>query len=385
MIQFSQDPQSLLQSDIRSMSQECEKVGGINLAQGICNLEIPKPVREGAKKAIDSGINHYTRYDGLPMLRNEIAKKMQEYNHITADPEKNIIVTPGTTGAFQATILSLLHPSDEVILFEPFYAYHASVLLASNIKPVFVKLRKPDWSFNPDELEKSVTKKTRAIIVNSPANPSGKVFSKKELEIIAALAIGHNLFVITDEIYEYFVYDGKTHISIGTLPHMQERTITLSGYSKTFSITGWRIGYCVCSEALKKKIGSMADLLYICPPAPLQAGVAQGIKELDDTYYDSLKKMFQAKRDKLCKALSAVGMAPSIPQGAYYILADSSTIDGKTSKEKALNLLYETGIATVPGSSFYNTKEGDNFVRFCFAVEDDILSDVCERLENFGG
>ncbi len=226
-----------------------------------------------------------------------------------------------------------------------------------------------------------MTAKTRAIVVNSPANPSGKVFSGEELGWITALARERDLFIFTDEIYEYFLYDGRKHISPATLPGMAERCVTISGLSKTFSITGWRIGYAVCDRRWAHAIGYFHDLAYICAPSPFQHGVAAGLEELSPEFYSSLTADYTVKRDLLCHALEAAGLKPNIPQGAYYVLADASALPGTTSKQKAMYLLKDTGVAAVPGDSFYNGGAGGNLLRFCFAKTDSELRDACHRLE----
>lgn len=370
----------IVQSEIRAMSIECDRVNGINLSQGVCDLKLPTPVKKGAKDAIDKGINHYTRYDGLVELRGSISSKMQKYNNIEANPEKNIIVSCGATGAFYSTCLALLNPDDEVIVFEPYYGYHINTLVAAGARPVYAKMYPPNWTFNMEEIEKLVTAKTKGIMINTPGNPSGKVFTAKELKLLADFSIKHDIFVFTDEIYEYFVYDGLKHISPGSLPEIQDRTITISGYSKTFSITGWRIGYCVCDEKWATMIGYINDLVYVCGPAPLQMGVSRGIDELPDKFYRSLCDEYLSKRDKFCTILKKTGLTPFIPQGAYYVLADVSSLPGNTSKEKAMYLLNKTGVASVPGNAFYHDKGGENLVRFCFAKRDDELNEACERL-----
>lgn len=382
-LKISQRVEGIVQSEIRSMFIECERVGGINLAQGVCDTEVPLSVRMGAQKAIDDGINIYTRFDGLEELRNAIYQKMQEYNGITANPESDIIVSSGSTGAFYCACLALLNPGDEVILFEPYYGYHVNTLLAVGAIPTYVRLNQPDWNFSPEDLEKVVTPRTKGIMINTPANPSGKVFSRKELQWIAEFAASHDIFVFTDEIYEYFVYDGKKHISPGSLAGMAERTITISGFSKTFSITGWRVGYSVSDKKWSQTIGHINDLVYVCAPAPLQMGVAHGLIELGPEYYRDLCTQYEKKRDKICNALLEAKLTPCIPQGSYYVLADVSHLPGKTSKEKAMHLLSKTGIATVPDEAFFHAPEKPNFVRFCFAKRDEELDDACKRLERF--
>ena len=363
------------------MSIECERVGGINLAQGVCDTEVPETVRQQAYAGMEKGFNSYTRFDGLAELREAIADKLQRFNRITANPETEIVVSAGSTGALYCTCLALLDPGDEVILFEPYYGYHVNTLLAVEAVPRYVKMSPPDWTFSTDALEKAASSRTKAIIINTPANPSGKVFSRAELEFIAEFATRHQLFVFTDEIYEHFLYDGRVHISPGSLDGLKDKTITISGFSKTLSITGWRIGYAVASEKWARLIGYMNDLIYVCAPAPLQYGVAKGSAQLTDSFYQGLVVEYSLKRDRLCTVLQQVGLRPYIPQGAYYILADVSSLPGRNSKERAMFLLQHTGVAAVPGEAFFHDGEGHDLVRFCFAKRDEELELACRRLE----
>ena len=364
------------------MSVECERMGGINMAQGICDTELPAQVAQGAIDAIHEGRNIYTRLDGIAPLRAAIAEKLLRRNKIKADPDSQILVTNGATGALYSAALALLNPGDEVILFEPFYGYHWSTMLSLRVKPVAVPLEAPDWQLDLDRLCKSITPKTRAIIINTPLNPSGKIFSRKELESIAALAIEHDLFVITDEIYENFVFDGAEHISLATLPGMDERTITISGFSKAFSITGWRIGYLVASAKIIPTVGYFHDLTYICAPSALQYGALKGMLELPESFYDTLAAEYQKKRDQICTALTAAGLYPTIPQGAYYVLADASRIPGKTASERARALLAATKVASVPGSAFF-VAGGEHLLRFCFGKRQPDLDRACAALSQY--
>ncbi|MBI3356599.1 MAG: aminotransferase class I/II-fold pyridoxal phosphate-dependent enzyme [Nitrospirae bacterium] len=371
---------NLDQSEIRAMTQACVSMKGLNMAQGVCDTPVPPAVLQGAERAIEQGYNLYTRFDGLPKLRQAIARKLAHYNGIQADPETEITVSAGATGAFHCACAALLDPHDEVILFEPYYQYHISALLAVEASPVIVKMQEPAWTYDLTQLEQAVTPKTKAIIVNSPGNPSGKVFTREELEIVAGFAQRHDLFVFTDEIYEYFLYDGWQHLSIATLPGMAERAITIGGYSKTFSVTGWRIGYSIAAEQWSRVIGAMNDLLYVCAPAPLQMGVASGINQLSDDFYQGLARAYQRKRDKFCSALDKAGLTPSIPNGAYYVLADVSKLPGVTGKARAMYLLEKTGVAAVPGEAFFAGPEGAKFVRFSYAKTDSDLVEACNRL-----
>ena len=297
-------------------------------------------------------------------------------------PETEIIVSAGATGALYCACLALLNPGDEVIVFEPFYGYHISTLVATGAVPVYVRMSPPDWSFLMADLEGVVTSKTRGLIFNTPANPSGKVFTETELTQLADFATRHDLFVFTDEIYEHFLYDGRIHIPPATLLGMWERTITISGLSKTFSITGWRIGYSICEARWAQTIGYFSDLVYVCAPAPLQTGVAKGLLTLETSYYENLSNEYAKKRDLICNGLSMAGLKPNIPQGAYYVLADITSLPGKNSKEKAMYLLNKTGVACVPGEAFYHDDSGENLARFCYAKEDSVLVEACNRLTN---
>ena len=376
----SQRAARTVQSEIRVMSIECEKIKGINLAQGVCDTPVPEEVREGARRAMEQGINSYTRAEGLAPIREAVAAKMRRFNGIECDPETEVIIHSGSTGAFYAGCLALLNPGDEVILFEPYYGYHLNTLIAVEARPTYVTLRAPEWSFSPDDLERAATPHTRAIMINSPANPSGKVFTREELGWIADFAKKRDLFVFTDEISEYFIYEGR-HISPATLPGMRERTITISGYSKTFSITGWRVGYTVCDRKWAQSIAYFHDLIYVCAPAPLQMGVAEGICRLPESFYQEIGKEYAQKRDLLCDTLKEIGLTPSVPKGAYYVLADAAILGGKSSKDKSMTLLRETGVATVAGSAFYHGAGGENLIRFCFAKTDAELREACRRLK----
>jgi len=371
---------AITQSEIRVMSVECDRMGGINLAQGVCDTETPLPVRRAAQQAIDAGFNSYTRLDGIAELRRAIAGKMSSYNRMEVDPETQVVVTAGSTGAFYCACTALLDAGDEVILFEPYYGYHVNTLEAVQAVPAYVTLRQPRWKFTPQDLERAITSRTRAIVVNTPANPSGKVFSREELQVISEFAAAHDLFVITDEIYEYFLYDGREHVGIGSLPGMAERTVTISGLSKTFSITGWRIGYLVCSPRWAGAIGYFNDLFYVCAPSPLQHGVAAGLEELGEGFYAGLIEEYAGKRELLCGTLEQVGLTPIVPEGAYYVLADGSRLPGASSKERAMYLLSQTGVASVPGAAFFHEASGENLLRFCFAKTDTELDQACARL-----
>jgi aminotransferase len=374
----------LVQSEIRAMTLACTQAQGINLAQGVCDTGVPSTVVDAAKHAIDHDSNSYTRYDGLVELRQALAQRMGTFNHMTVDSETEVTVSAGATGAFHCVCMGLLQRGDEVILFEPYYGYHLSTILAVEAVPRIVSLQEPDWFLSMEVLEKAITDRTKAIVVNTPGNPSGKVFTTLELEGIAAVARRHDLFVFTDEIYEYFVYDNLAHVSLASLPDMADRTITISGYSKTFSITGWRIGHAVATHRWTSMIGAMNDLVYVCAPAPLQYGVAVGIQTLGKEFYQELQRSFQGKRDQFCQVLQSIGLSPTIPQGAYYVLADVSRLPGRAGKERAIYLLEKTGVAGVPGEAFFQGDHGARYIRFSFAKTNAELDMACERLQKLG-
>ena len=374
----------LAQSEIRAMTQACARVQGINMAQGVCDTGVPSVVSQAAQRAIDLGINSYTRFDGLAELRTALAYKLADYNGLAVNPETEIMVSCGATGSFHCACLAFLNPGDEVILFEPYYAYHISAITAVEAIPRILRMRAPHWTWSQQDLEGAVTARSKAIVVNTPGNPSGKVFGQGELERIAEVAQRHDLLVITDEIYEYFLFDGRRHVSMATLPGMRDRTITIGGYSKTYSITGWRIGYSVAAPQAAQLIGAMNDLVYVCAPAPLQYGVAEGIRELPASFYDELAREYQGKRDRFCRSLQKAGLIPSVPKGAYYVLADVSRLPGVTGKERAMYLLEKSGVAGVPGEAFFAGSDGHRFLRFCFAKTEADLEEACRRLERLG-
>lgn len=370
------------------MTVACTDVGGINMAQGVCDTDPPHPVVEAAIAAIRSGQNIYTRMDGIAPLREAIAQKLASFNGLAVDPHTQVLVTSGATGAMHASLLALLNAGDECIVLEPFYGYHVSSLKAMRAVPVVVPLAGPAFTLDADRLRAAITPRTRAIIINSPTNPSGKVFSRSELEALTEVAIEHDLFVFTDEMYEYFIYDGAHHISIATLPGMAERTITISGFSKTFSVTGWRLGYLAASERWLPAIAYFHDLLYVCAPSPLQHGAAAGLLQLPQSFYAEMAVEYQGKRDVICAALARAGLTPSIPAGAYYVLADATRVPGADAKQKARRLLADAGIAAVAGSAFFasdaaGVNPGENLLRFCFAKKDDELAEACRRLDAY--
>ncbi|MFT5052059.1 MAG: aminotransferase [Chlamydiales bacterium] len=381
MTQVSRRLSGLVQSDIRAMTRACEAAGGINLGQGICDLPTPPLVRDGAVRAILEGKSTYSYSEGIPELRRAIAAKLARDNGIEADPESEIVVTTGSAGAFTGVLHALLDPGDGILLLEPYYGYHLNAALLAGLVPQFMTLDAPDFHLDAEALARAVTPSTKAIVLCTPSNPSGRMFSRAEIEGLARVAAEHDLLVITDEIYEYIRYEGREHISPATVGDLAERCVTIMGLSKTFSITGWRLGYCVAKPDWARAISLVHDLYYICAPTPLQHGVAAGF-EAPEAFFDDMRRDYDAKRTLLCDTLRATGLTPIVPQGAYYVLADCATIGQATAKDAALALLESTGVAAVPGSAFYSGAQGEGLLRFCYAKEMSVLETACRQLRN---
>ena len=327
----------------------------------------------------------FRSYDGLRELRVALAKKLRQHNGLEADPEGEIIISAGSTGGFYCACLALLNAGDEVMLFEPYYGYHRNTLEALGVQPVYVTLAAPDFAFAPAALEAALGPRTRALVVNTPGNPSGKVWTRAELEALGEIARARDLYVFTDEVYEHFVFDGAKHVSPASLPGMRARTITMNALSKTFAITGWRIGWVAAPAALAEAFAHWHDLVYVCAPAPLQLACARGLEKLDPEYYAAIGVEYQRKRDQLCAALADAGLAPTVPQGSYFALADVSRLPGADGDARALALLERAGVASVPGTAFWRDGEAHRLARFCFGKTDADLAEACRRLRNMQG
>jgi aminotransferase len=373
----------LTQSEIRAMTRACNAVGGINMGQGVCDVPAELLIKEAAKTAIDSDISLYTRFDGEERLRRALAHKFTNYNKVNYNFDTEICVTLGASGAFACALTALLNAGDEILMFEPFYGYHWNTAYIAGLNPVPIPLAPPDFAFDVELIRSRITPKTRAILVNTPGNPSGKVFSRAELETIAALCIEFDLLCLTDEVYEYLTFDTE-HVSMASLPGMRERTVTMGSYSKTFSITGWRIGYAAASEPLARAIGMVNDLYYNCAPAPLQRAVAVGIETYGPDFYTDLAKTYRKKRDIFCELLTEIGLDPIVPKGAYYVLADNRRLGAANAKDAAMKLLHESGVAAIAGSAFYTGETGEGLLRFCVAKSDEDLARACDQLRNWG-
>jgi len=367
------------ESVIREMTRLSAMHAAINLAQGFPNFPAPPEVKDAAKRAIDADINQYAITWGSKSLRDALARTYGELYDMRVDPETMLTVTCGSTEAMISTLLAICDPGDEVIVLEPFYENYGPDAAISGATPVFVPLRPPSFEFDPDELARAFTPRTRAIIVNTPNNPTGRVFTRAELETIATLCREHDVIAVTDEIYEHIRYEGE-HIPIATLDGMAERTVTISGASKTFSVTGWRVGWIVASAELTAAIRKVHDFVTVGAPAPLQEAIAAAL-DLSRPYYDRLATEYRARRDRLVRVLDAAGFSPNIPQGAYYVLCDIRPFGFDDDVAFAQWLVREVGIAGVPGSSFFSRRElGRHLIRFTFCKTADVLDAAGARL-----
>lgn len=382
---LSNRTKNLVQSDIRAVTHMINAVGGLNLGQGICDLPTPDPIKRGAIDAIEADRSIYSNFAGIEPLREAILKKAQSFNNLPAQTSAEVMVSIGSTGAFVSAIFSLLDAGDEAILFEPFYGYHRNLLHLTGATVRTIPSQSLTWAIDFDALEDAITPNTKLLIINTPGNPSGKVWTREELERVLALMQKHNLYAITDEIYEYMTYDGNTHLSLASLPGAYERTITISGFSKTYNMTGWRLGYAVGPTHLISKMGLLNDLFFICAPTPLQHGVAEAFS-MSDTYFSQMLADYTQKRQMMCGALEQAGFTFTRPQGAYYVLAGFSDLarrfDGfGSAREACETLINKAGVATVPGDSFFSSNDKHHhYLRFCYAKEFPILEQACRQL-----
>lgn len=384
---LSQRTIDLAQSDIRAITSMVEAVDGINLGQGICDMPIPALIKAAAHSAIDENRSVYTNYAGIGRLRAAIKEKARRYNHLPVESDDDVMVSSGSTGAFVTAIFSLLDPGDECIIFEPFYGYHRNLLRLTGADVRYVPSVGENWDVDFDALESVITPRTKLVVVCSPGNPSGKVWSRAELETLLEILKEHDLRAITDEIYEYMVYGGREHVSLGSLPGAYQRTITISGFSKTYNMTGWRLGYAVGPGEILAKMGLLNDLFYICAAAPLQHGVTAAF-EMDDGYSDDLLRDYAAKRKLMCETLEICGFRVPWPEGAYYVMADIRPLSERRSgfsddRTACMTLIEEAGVASVPGNSFFQHPEsGRHYLRFCYAKELPVLEEACRRLRD---
>ena len=373
------------ESVIREMTRQAMLHGAVNLAQGFPDFPAPAEIKQAAQDAVASDINQYAITWGAKSLRDAIARKAKDWQGISADPEKNITVCCGSTEAMISTLLAVCNPGDEVVIFEPFYENYGPDSILSGAKPRFVKLRPPTsaeagWTFDERELRAVFHNHTKAIILNTPNNPTGKVFTREELEIIRDLCVKFNVLAITDEIYEHIIYDGAQHVSIASLDGMQDRTVTINGLSKTYSVTGWRVGWTIAPSNITDAIRKVHDFLTVGAPAPLQEAGAAGL-DLPDSYYQKLAENYRTRRDHLIPALAEAGFRCFKPRGAYYVMTDISRFEFADDLAFTQHLVKDIGVAAVPGSSFYNDpRDGARQVRFAFCKRDQTLDEAGRRL-----
>lgn len=368
------------ESVIREMTRLAIEHGAMNLAQGFPDFAAPAEVKEAAQRAIAADINQYAITWGAREFRRAIAERFATDTGIEIDPEREITVTCGATEAMIASLLAVVDPGEEVVVFEPFYENYGPDAIICGAVPRFVRLHPPDWNFDPDELRSAVNAHTRALILNTPNNPTGKVFTREELGLIADVVLGSDAYVVTDEIYQYMTYDGARHVSLATLPGMRERTITLNALSKTYSVTGWRVGYAIAPPEVSAAVRKMHDFLTVGAAAPLQEAGVTALR-LPDEYYRRLAAEYQGRRDRMLRALTAAGFECYKPRGAYYVITDISGFGFPDDVQFARHLVSEIGVAVVPGSSFYrDPAPGRQQVRFCFSKTDATLDEAGRRL-----
>lgn len=373
------------ESVIREMTRICDQVGGYNLSQGFPDFEIPSAIEAAAIKAITTGQNQYPVTFGEPELRNAISQKAARYNNIQCDPKTDITVTCGATEAMIATLKALINPGDEVIIFEPFYENYGPDTILSGATPKFVTLYGPDWHYSSAELAAAFSEKTKAIIINTPNNPTGKVFTRAELTEIADLCQKWDTYAVTDEIYEHIIYGGAQHVSLASLPGMAERTVTINSISKTYSVTGWRVGWAIAPEPITRRIRKVHDFFTVGAPTPFQHAAAEAMT-WGDEYYQGLQEHYEKAGRFMHSVLLEAGFRCEMPKGAYYMLADMADLRAKLGSPDdtafSRKLIELTGVATVPGSSFYSNKQqGYDQVRFCFCKKWETLHAVEKALQ----
>ena len=380
----SRKANSFTESVIREMTREALKHGAVNLSQGFPDFAAPEDIKRKAMEAIANDVNQYAITWGSKDFRDAIARKTKWYLGFEIDPETEITVTCGSTEGMISAMMATVDPGDEVVVFEPFYENYGPDAILSDASPRYVSLRAPDWSFDNEELRAAFNEKTKAIIVCNPNNPTGKVFTRDEMEYIASLCKEFDALCFTDEIYEHILYprDGAeiNHISMAQLEGMRERTVVVNSMSKTYSVTGWRVGYCIAPPEITSGIRKVHDFLTVGAAAPLQAAGAYALS-LPAEYYDKLQTEYQARRDVLLPVLQDAGFSTFVPDGAYYIMTDIKAFGFSDDVEFTKHLIREIGVACVPGSSFYSvSNHGKQQVRFCFCKKDETLSRAAERL-----
>lgn len=371
------------ESVIREMTRLALRAGAVNLAQGFPDFAAPDAIKDAAKRAIDAEHNQYTITWGTPALRQAIAGYYERRYQLAVDPEREVTVCCGSTEAMIASLLATTNPGEEVIVFEPYYENYGPDTLLCGAERRLVTLRAPDWTFDPDELRRAFTSRTKAIIVTNPHNPTGKVFTRAELQLIAELCQEYDTLAICDEIYEHILYDGAQHVPLMTLPGMRDRTILVNSMSKTFSVTGWRVGWILAAPDLADSVRKVHDFLTVNSPAPMQQAAVMALG-LEDAFFADLAGHYRLRRDLLFQALDEAGFHPIQPQGAYYIMAGISGFGFPDDQAFARDLMERAGVACVPGSSFFaNPADGAGLIRFCFCKKTETLEEAGRRLRAY--
>ncbi len=371
------------ESVIRQMTRLCEAYGAVNLAQGFPDFDPPSAVKTAASRAIQQGYNQYSTTYGSTRLRKAIARKVRSYNHVRCSPDENVTVTCGTTEGMIASLMALLNPGDEVVIFEPFYENYGPDSILSGAKCRYVSLDPPSFKIEEERLKDAFNRKTKAVIINTPHNPTGRVFTRDELGLIRDLCLDYDSFAITDEIYEHIIYDGMEHVSIASLDGMEGRTLTISGFSKTYSATGWRVGYVVATKRLTGAVRKVHDFLTVCAPTPLQEACVAALK-LPESYYRKLRADYEESRRLLLAGLEKAGFKCTVPEGAYYVWTDTSATGFKDDRRLARHLITKVGVGAVPGSSFYHDPQSGRLrLRFSFSKKPETIRRAVRRLERF--
>mgnify|MGYP001024761930 FL=1 len=380
MKELSKRTKTFTDSVIRRMTRIANQYDAINLSQGFPDFDPPKEILSRLEQVAHEDFNQYAITWGAQNFRDALAKKQSKYMNLDLDSNKNIVVTCGSTEAMMAAMMSVCDPNDKVIVFSPFYENYGADTILCGANPIYVPLHPPVFNFNKEELESAFKQNPKALILCNPSNPCGKVFSKEELEYIASLAIKYDTYVITDEVYEHIVYAPYKHTYFASLPGMFERTISCSSLSKTYSITGWRLGYCIAPEHIIEQIKKVHDFLTVGAAAPLQEAAVVGL-EFSDAYYDELQKLYTHKKDLFINGLKELNIPHTEPQGAYYVMVDISEFGYDSDLDFCVDLIKNVGVAAVPGSSFFKEEE-NRYIRFHFAKKDETLLAALDRLKD---
>lgn len=380
MKELSKRTKTFTDSVIRRMTRSANEYGAINLSQGFPDFDPPQEILNRLSEVAHEDYNQYAITWGAQNFRDALAKKQSKYMNLDLDSNKNIVVTCGSTEAMMAAMMSVCDPNDKVIVFSPFYENYGADTILCGADPIYVPLHPPVFNFDKEELENAFKQNPKALILCNPSNPCGKVFSKEELEYIASLAVKYDTYVITDEVYEHIVYAPYKHTYFASLPGMFERTISCSSLSKTYSITGWRLGYCIAPENIIEQIKKVHDFLTVGAAAPLQEAAVVGL-EFSDAYYDELQKLYTHKKDLFLNGLKELNIPHTEPQGAYYVMVDISEFGYDSDLDFCVDLIKNVGVAAVPGSSFFKEEE-NHYIRFHFAKKDETLLAALNRLKD---